>query len=114
MLIETVHGVLRGLFLVPFTGQIGANQIGVAVGSLLILLVTVVSLKWIGAVRTRELLFVGLAWTLLTLIFEIGLGYVAGGWERVQMDYDPRQGGLMPIGLFIMLLSPLIAKRLST
>lgn len=111
MLVETIHGILRGLLLVPLTDQIRANQIGVAVGSSLILLVTLFTINWIGAVRTSALLKVGAIWVLLTIAFEVGLGYAFGGWERVYMDYDPRQGGLMPIGLFIMLFSPLIARR---
>jgi hypothetical protein len=112
MLVETLHGILRGLLLVPMTGQICSNQIGVAVGSLLILLVAFFTIKWIGAVRTSEVLTVGLIWVILTLGFEVGLGYAFGGWDRVSMDYDPRQGGLMPLGLLIMLCSPLIARRI--
>ena len=114
MLVETLHGILRGLLLVPVIGQLLANQIGVAIGSLLILLVTLFTIKWIGAVRISELLIVGMIWVLLTLAFEGGLGYAVGGWDRVLMDYDPRQGGLMPLGLLIMFFSPLIAHRLRT
>ncbi|MEQ1920876.1 MAG: hypothetical protein ABL952_00075 [Pyrinomonadaceae bacterium] len=112
MLVETLHGILRGLFLVPLTGQIRANQIGVAVGSFLILLIAFFTIKWIGAIRTSELLTVGTIWTLLTLTFEVGLGYAFGGWDRVFMDYDPSQGGLMPLGLLIMFFSPFIASRI--
>ena len=114
MLVETLHGILRGLLLVPVIGQLLANQIGVAIGSLLILLVTLFTIKCIGAVRISELLIVGMIWVLLTLAFEGGLGYAVGGWDRVLMDYDPRQGGLMPLGLLMMFFSPLIAHRLRT
>jgi len=112
MLVETIHGILRGLLLVPLTGQIRANQIGVGVGSLLILVISILTIKWIKAVRISELLTVGMIWVLLTLAFEVGLGYAVGGWERVSMDYDPRQGGLMPLGLVIMWFSPLVARRI--
>ncbi|MBK7392087.1 MAG: hypothetical protein IPI64_02160 [Chloracidobacterium sp.] len=112
MLAETIHGILRGLLLVPLVGQIRANQIGVAFGSLLILVISILTIKWIKAVRISELLTVGIVWVLLTLAFEVGLGYVFGGWDRVSMDYDPRQGGLMPLGLLIMFFSPFIARRM--
>lgn len=112
MLVETLHGIFRGLLLLPLVGQIRANQIGVAVGSLLILVISILTIKWIGASRTSELLGVGLIWLILTIAFEIGLGYTFGGWGRVSMDYDPRQGGLMPLGLLILLFSPLIARRI--
>ncbi len=112
MLVETIHGILRGLLLVPLTGQTHANQIGVGVGSLLILVISILTIKWIKAVRISELLTVGMIWVLLTLAFEVGLGYAVGGRDRVSMDYDLRQGGLMPLGLLIMLFSPLVARRI--
>ncbi len=112
MLVETLHGIFRGLLLLPLVGQIRANQIGVAVGSLLILLIAFLTIKWIGAIRMSELLNVGLIWVLLTLVFEVGLGYAFGGWDRVSMDYDPRRGGLMPLGLLMMFFSPLVTYRI--
>ncbi|MFM9904588.1 MAG: hypothetical protein ACKVQJ_08470 [Pyrinomonadaceae bacterium] len=112
ILVETLHGILRGLLLVPLVGPIRANQIGVAVGSLLILVISILTIKWIGATRTSALLTIGIVWVLLTLAFEVGLGYAVGGWDRVSMDYDPRQAGLMPLGLLSMMLSPLIARRI--
>lgn len=112
MLVETIHGILRGLLLVPLVGQIRANQIGVGVGSLLILAISILTIKWINAVRISELLTVAMIWVLLTLAFEVGLGFAVGGRDRVSMDYDLRQGGLMPLGLLIMLFSPLVARRI--
>ena len=112
MLVETLHGILRGIFLVPLTGQIRANQIGVGIGSILIFIITLITIKWLKTDRPVDLFIIGLLWVLLTIIFEISPGYATGGWERVLTDYDLRQGGLMPFGLLIMMLSPLAAIRL--
>jgi hypothetical protein len=63
-----------------------------------------------------ELLGVGSIWVILMLGFEIGLGRLVMGysWERIASDYNLAEGGLLPIGMLILALSPLIAARLRT
>jgi hypothetical protein len=111
---EVVHGVLRALLLVPFVGDFRARQIGVFIGSFIVVVIAYVFIPWIG-MRTRgQLLAVGLGWTALTLIFEASFGRFALGvpWERIAADYRLDQGGLMPLGLFAMTLAPFIAARM--
>jgi len=112
--VEVVHGTLRTIFLAPRVGDLCARRIGVFVGSLLIVVVCFLMIGWIGVVRTRSLIAIGLFWLVLTAIFELGLGYYVFGysWGRMASDYDLLHGGLMPIGLTVMALSPLITMRL--
>lgn len=114
ILAETVHGVLRGLFLVPVVGDLRARQIGVVTGSLIILAIAIASIRWMGAKTRRELLAVGALWLALTLAFEFLFGrYVAGAsWQRLLSDYDPSQGGFLALGMIVLALSPLIAAKL--
>jgi hypothetical protein len=42
---EIVHGIARGIFLVPCVGQFRSNQIGVFTGSLIILVIALVSVR---------------------------------------------------------------------
>ncbi len=110
---ETVHGVLRELFLTPLVGDLRARQIGVAVGSLIILAIALAFSRWLGARTARRQLGVGLVWVVLTLAFEAGLGMLLGlSAQRMLADYDVTAGGLMPLGLAVLLLSPWIAARL--
>jgi len=110
---ETVHGVLRNRFLVPVVGQHRAGQIGVIVGSLIILVVAWLSIRWIGAGRKAQLLGVGGLWLVLMLAFEVGLGRALGiSWDRIVSAYDLTQGGLMLIGMGVLFLAPLLAARL--
>jgi hypothetical protein len=52
-------------------------------------------------------------WVVLTVGFEITLGRALGySWERIASDYNITEGGLLPLGLVIMTLAPLIAARL--
>lgn len=109
---ETVHGVLRSIFLVPRIGDLASRQWGVLPGSLIILLLAVLTIRWIGARTAREQFAVGAAWTVLMVAFELGLGTAMGlGRERLLSDYDPARGGFMLFGLAVLMLSPWIAAR---
>jgi hypothetical protein len=116
MAAESVHGTLRALFLVPRVGDLRARQIGVIVGALLVLGIAYVFSNWLAAAARKPLLLMGVAWTMLTVIFEVLFGHLVVGlsWQRLWSDYDIAHGGLMPFGLAAMTLSPLIASRLGT
>ena len=76
---EILHGIARGIFLVPHVGEFRSNQIGVFTGSVIILVIALAFVRWIGASRTTDLLAVGLLWLVLTLAFEILFGrFVVG------------------------------------
>ena len=113
ILAEILHGIARGLFLVPLVGEFRSSQIGVVTGSIIILVVAIVFVRWLGASRKSDLLLVGLIWLILTLAFEVIFGrFVMGvSWERLAADYNIPEGGLLPFGMIVLGLSPLIAAR---
>ena len=87
---EILHGIARGIFLVPHVGEFRSNQIGVFTGSIIILAIAVVSSG--GSVRPGavDLLAVGVLWLILTLAFEVAFGRFVGGrrgsgWGRTTM-----------------------------
>ena len=108
---ETLHGIARTLLLAPRVGDFRARQIAVFTGSVLILAIAYATVRWIGARSTRELLALGIAWLAGMLTFEITFGrWVARQpWERILADYDLVHGGLLPIGMAMLALSPLLA-----
>jgi hypothetical protein len=109
--VETVHGILRAVLLVPLVGDLPARQIGVPIGSLVIFAVSYVCFRWIAATTKLPLLGVGLLWVVLTVPFEIVLGRLALGlpWDRITEDYDPARGGFLGLGLLFLAMSPLLA-----
>ena len=112
--VETIHGVLREMFIAPFLGDFRARQITVLTGTLLIVSVVTLFIRWLRLPTIRSMLAVGMVWVLLTIAFEIVLGRVVLGysWTRVLSDYDLSRGGLLSLGLVIFALSPLIAAKL--
>jgi hypothetical protein len=111
---EIANGIARTLLLVPYVGDLPARQIGVFTGSAIILTIAIIFIKWIGAKSVFHLLSIGLLWLVLMLTFEITFGlFVAGiSWERIASDYNIIKGGLLPIGMIILTLSPLIAAKI--
>ena len=109
---ETVHGILRQLFLAPIVGDLAARQIGVVVGSFIIFIIAFVSVRWLNVRTLREQLGVGALWVVLTVVFELALGTLLGlTRERMLADYDLTAGGFMAFGLLFLLLSPFLAAR---
>ena len=110
---EILHGIARGVFLVPHVGEFRSNQIGVFTGSVIILVIALVFVRWIGATRSSHLLAVGFLWLILTLAFEVAFGrfVVGASWERLAADYNVLEGGLLPSGMLVLMLSPLIAGK---
>ena len=113
MAIETIHGVLRNRLLAPLVGDFRARQIGVFIGSALILGVAALTIGWIRPTSERSLLAIGALWLALTLAFEFGLGRTLGRpWDAMLADYDLSHGGLLSIGMVVLALSPWIAVRI--
>lgn len=110
---ESVNGILRELFLAPVMGDLPARQLGVLTGSVLIFLLALATIRWIGASRPGEQLQAGLAWVVMTVCFEMGLGLALGySAQRLLSDYDLSRGGFLGVGLLFMLLAPALAARL--
>lgn len=111
---EIVHGILRAIALVPYVGEFRSNQIGVLTGSALILAISCLTIRWMGPNSRMILLLIGLGWAVLTVAFEVLFGrFVMGlSWERLAADYHLLNGGLLPLGLMFLAISPWLAARL--
>jgi hypothetical protein len=112
--VETIHGILRGVLLVPLVGDLPARQIGVLIGSLLIFIVAYFCIRWLASRTKLQLFGVGLLWVVLTVLFEIALGRLVLDlpWDRITEDYDFTRGGFLGLGLLFMAVSPILATAL--
>lgn len=112
ILAETVQGGVRQVLSAPET-EFVVRQASVLLGAVVLFAITWFSLRWMRIASAGGALAVGLAWVGLTLGFEIGLGRLLGlGWSRILADYDVLHGGLMPLGLLAMALTPWLVRRL--
>ena len=84
MLAESVHGVLRGLLLVPRIGEEAAARIGWPVGAIIVLAIAYLAIGWTRVRERGRLLAMGALWAVLTVAFEIAIGLVSARDEPVQ------------------------------
>ncbi|MDB5454391.1 MAG: hypothetical protein JWO33_2969 [Caulobacteraceae bacterium] len=112
---ESVHGILRRLFLQPVVGDLAASRIGVLTGVVLIIAIATITSDWLRLRSSRDCLLIGLLWVAFTLAFEIGLGRILGvSWARLASDYDLSRGAWLPGGFAIMALTPLLIRWFRT
>ncbi len=113
MLVETLHGLLRGLLLVPRVGEEAAGQIGWPIGLVIVLGISIALAPWMAIRDTSALLRLGGLWAVLTLIFELTIGLLRGlDLPRLLAELNPLAGGLTIYSLAVMFLAPLLAARL--
>jgi hypothetical protein len=111
MAAETMQGLWRAKVLALWIGDEFARDVGVFIGSLIILLITFACIDWIPAHEARTLLRVGASWVVLTIGYELALGRLAfdRSWTEIASDFDFFHGRLLPLGLLFLLFSPLLA-----
>jgi hypothetical protein len=114
IVIESINGTIRTLWLVPSVGELRAHQISFVTGSLLILTISTIFVRWLKISSLSQSIGVGVLWMVLTVLFEVGLGRWAFGysWAQIAADYNLLQGRLMSLGLLLLLLAPLIATKI--
>jgi len=113
MSVETAHGVARALWLVPMVGDFRARQIGVFTGSILNFAVAALFIRWLRPRSVGEAARIGVLWLALTVTFEMAFGRLVAqaSWERIASDYDLAHGGLLPIGLVLLVLTPMLTAK---
>jgi len=113
MTIETLHGILRTIFLVPRVGLELSNRIGWPIAACIVFGVTVLTFRWVGLVGPRALLTLGALWAVLTFIFEIAIGMLSGlDAAQLAHEINPLSGGLLVYSLLVVFLSPYFASKL--
>lgn len=112
MAAESAQGALRH-FLFDADTVFVARQAAVLISCAVFFAITWFSARWMALRTARGALLVGVLWVALSLSFEILLGRTLGAdWSRLLEDYDLSRGGLMPIGLLFMALTPWLVRRL--
>lgn len=112
MLLETANGYVREVFVAPEMGALRAKQLGLLIGSTMVLLVAWACSGWLRADTLRKQLIIGAFWVVLTLVFEIALGRALGtSWAKLLSDYNPLRGGFMLFGLLVMFAAPWLTRR---
>jgi hypothetical protein len=112
ILVETVHGAVREIFIAPMLGDLRARQLGIPVACAIVFVIAWATARWVAAGTRHAQLVVGIWWAALTLGFEFIVGRATGlSWSRILADYDATRGGFMTFGILFMVFAPMLAAR---
>ena len=103
-----INGMLRERLIAPIAGMETALPISAITLSAVIIIFSLMSVSFIGALVTKTYLFIGLYWVLLTLSFEFLFGhYVVGKpWAEIMQLFNIQKGDLFIVVLFVTAFSP--------
>ncbi|HKT60228.1 MAG TPA: hypothetical protein VJQ46_09265 [Gemmatimonadales bacterium] len=112
LVLASLNGAIRDLIVAPRIGDTVARALSTVVLCGLVMLVTWLSIRWVGPREPSQALRVGLFWVVLTLIFEFGAGRLSGKpWSVVLADYNVLQGRIWVLVPIVTFLAPLWAGR---
>lgn len=113
-LVEVAHGIARAKLLAPRIGDLRSRQIGIFTGSIIILLITRITIRWIAPPNEQEALAMGVMWAVCMFVFEMLLGrYVFRfSWKWLLQDFNFFKGRLMALGMVVLALAPWLMLRL--
>lgn len=104
-----INGIFRVTFLEPvLSGQI-AHIISTFILMAIILTISYLFVKSIIDICTRDnLIYIGIIWFLLTILFEFGFGHyvVNKSWQTLLADYNISEGRIWILIPITMLISP--------
>ena len=109
-----MNAAVRELVYKPFTGELLAHQVSTIKGSVAFFLLAFFLLRhYMYNTPNDKLLFIGLMWVVLTIVFEFSLGiFVTGAsWNKMLNDYNIGQGRIWIFFLVIILITPFIIKH---
>jgi hypothetical protein len=113
MAVETLHGVLRQLFLVPRVGEAWAGRIGWPVAAVLVICIATAAARWMDLKGPSAQWRLGMIWAALTFIFEIAVGLWRGlDAQHIMAEINPFSGGLLLLSVAVILVAPRVGARL--
>ena len=113
-ILEMGHRIIRAKFIAPKIGDFKSRQIGVASGSILILVYTWIVFPWLSLNTATDAIQVGGLWLLCMLLFEFTVGHFVFRfpWKWLLNDFNLFKGRLLMIGMLILAMAPWISGRL--
>ena len=107
LVLASLNGAVRDLVVAPRIGDTPARAISTLVLCGLVLLVTWLSIRWIGPGSARHGWGLGFFWLALTLVFEFGAGRLSGKpWPVILADYNLLRGRIWLLVPIVTCLAP--------
>lgn len=113
LLVAILNGTLRDAVLANLVSPTTARLLSGVILCALILIAAILSANWIGRLPLRARWHVGTLWLLLTLGFELAVGYAQHqSWQRLLEAYQFQDGNLWPLVLVTTFVAPWLGARI--
>jgi uncharacterized membrane protein (DUF485 family) len=115
LVLAVANGALRESVLLPLWGLPAAQIASGAILSGCILAVAFVGTPWYGGLSQTQSWIIGVAWLLLTLLFEFGFGRFVqqSSFAELLEAYTFSGGNIWPIVLVVTFAAPWLAAKLA-
>lgn len=112
--LANLNGAVRELWLIPRLGADPGRVLSTLALAALVFFVSWLTIAWIRPRTTRDALYVGVLWLVLTLAFEFLAGHYLfhQPWDVLLEEYDIRRGRLWIAVVLTVLFAPVGAMRL--
>jgi hypothetical protein len=104
----SLNGFVRDTWLTPGLGELGGRALSTVTLSLLVVLLSWLTVRWIGPRTGHDAWAIGGVWLVLTLAFEFLAGHYLfqAPWTRLLEDYNLARGRVWPLVLLTIVLAP--------
>jgi hypothetical protein len=115
LVLANLNGAARQVLLIPRLGETAGRAVSTLILSGGVVVLTWLTIRWIGPGSTGDGIRIGVLWLGLTLGFEFLVGhYVFGNpWSVLLADYDVSRGRIWIVVLVLTLVAPLWTARLT-
>jgi hypothetical protein len=105
---ETLHGIVRIKFVIPWIGKESALKLSAVTGSLLAFLICFWLVPDVGLSSRAGHLALGGVLAAFMAAFDIAIGrfLMRKSWTRIWPDFDPRTGNYLLFGLLFLVWAP--------
>jgi hypothetical protein len=102
------NGAIREVWILPKSGELAARALSSMTLCLAILLLSWVTIAWIGPLSSRHAWTIGGLWVVLTLAFEFLAGHFVFGnpWSRLLADYNIFRGRIWVLVIVATAFAP--------
>jgi hypothetical protein len=108
MVAAIANGTLRQFVINPAIGAVWGHVLSTVLLCAIILVITWLCIRWIGPADVGQAWTIGIAWLLMTLAFEFGMGYFISrlSWAEMLAQYNLMKGQVWVFVPLITLLAP--------
>ena len=112
----TLNGLFRGLVLMQFMSEFRAKQLSSVTLIIILFVYTNLIFDRLDLKLSREALYTGLVWVLLTITFEFVLGYMIlkQPFDMMLAEYNISQGNFWSLVIISIFFMPFILLKIKT